>query len=85
MAFQKIKNLIKVYKNAYIYNELLNAKETLLSLNIQIEGKYNKINELNHFNSECKKYNILSSLSDKKLFVKVISTENDNQKFKVFR
>lgn len=55
MNFIKIKNLIKAYKNAYIYNDLINAKEKLLILNIQIERKKTELNQLQEIYLEKKK------------------------------
>jgi hypothetical protein len=88
MALDKIKNFIKVYKNSYIYDDLINAKEKLFDLNIQIEKKYNDINQLNHTYNNDKQKSLLFFLSDNIPSITKEQQDNDcctKEIFRIFR
>lgn len=64
MLIKKIKNLVKAFNNAYIYDELLNAKDKLHNVNVLIEKRTRELSELNFLYNENKNQIVYSFFSN---------------------
>jgi hypothetical protein len=67
MLSNKIKNLIKAFTNAYIYDEMINAKSKLCNINYLIEKRNRELSELDSIFNENKKKIVYSFFSNEEV------------------